>query len=255
MAPCRYRGGFPMPPNKRNGKIDLLRFVFSIMVVVFHFNKTLYDYRLFAKGYIAVEFFFIVSGFLFAQSLAKRPYQKDTLIQDSMGFMKRKFGTFFPYHLFFFVVCFCYTAVIQRWNPELMLSHLLLAAPDLALIQMGGISSLSLLRYEWYVSVMLMVMFLLTPLAIRWRKLFLYYLCPILFVGLTGYLYQQYHTLNVSRDWNGLFYVGLLRAAAEIALGCIGYAVYEKGIFRKVPKLLLLLTEVCIYILVILFFT
>ncbi|HCA56040.1 MAG TPA: hypothetical protein DEO95_11320, partial [Ruminococcaceae bacterium] len=79
-----------MKSSARNGKIDLLKFLFSIMVIIFHFGKGLYNYDLFTKGYIAVEFFFITSGFLFAKSLAKYPYQKDTFFKDSTLFMKRK---------------------------------------------------------------------------------------------------------------------------------------------------------------------
>ena len=90
----------------RNGKIDLLKFLFSIMVIVFHFNKHLYNYDFCQRGYIAVEFFFVTSGFLFAKSLAKIPYRQETLFQDSVGFMKKKFFSFFPYHLFFFIACF-----------------------------------------------------------------------------------------------------------------------------------------------------
>ena len=52
--------------SKRNGEIDLFRFIFSVMIIIFHFGNT-YNYRIFQNGYIAVEFFFVVSGYLMAR--------------------------------------------------------------------------------------------------------------------------------------------------------------------------------------------
>lgn len=61
-----------MTKKKRNGKIDFLKFIMSLIVITYHFgNAVNYENEWFCKGYIAVEFFFIVSGFLFAKSLAK----------------------------------------------------------------------------------------------------------------------------------------------------------------------------------------
>ncbi len=244
---------FALKSSARNGKIDLLKFLFSIMVIIFHFGKGLYNYDLFTKGYIAVEFFFITSGFLFAKSLAKYPYQKDTFLKDSTLFMKRKFLSFFPYHLFFFIACFLYVVFDQHLGIRTGFSFFCSTIPDLLMLQMGGISGLSLLRYEWYISAMLIVMFLLTPLAIRYRKAFLYYFCPILFLAITGWLFAQSHSLNVVREWTGLCYEALLRATAELALGCICYAIWENKFWEKLPKALLLLIEWGIYTIVFLY--
>ena len=58
---------------RRNYVIDLLKFIFSIVIVLYHINTLDLQPRgggyLIAKsGFIAVEFFFIVSGYLLAQS-------------------------------------------------------------------------------------------------------------------------------------------------------------------------------------------
>ena len=91
----------------RNGKVDLLKFLFSIIVIIYHFdNAVKYPFEIFTRGYIGVEFFFVTSGFLFAKSLSKYTYQKETLISNSVGFMKKKFLSFFQYHFFFFAVTF-----------------------------------------------------------------------------------------------------------------------------------------------------
>ena len=53
------KGANQMNQQVRNGKIDLLKFIFSIIVVIYHFNVGNYHYTLFIKGYVAVEFFFV----------------------------------------------------------------------------------------------------------------------------------------------------------------------------------------------------
>ena len=58
--------------NKRNGAIDLLKFLFSLMIVIYHgrlFANA--ENPLFRAGKIGVEFFFIVSGYLMAAKAEK----------------------------------------------------------------------------------------------------------------------------------------------------------------------------------------
>lgn len=241
------RGSVTMKPTARNGKIDLLKFLFSLAVIVFHFGKGIYRYDFCNKGYIAVEFFFVVSGFLFARSLSRYSCYTDTLAKDSTAFMKRKFLSLFPYHLFCFLVCFVFTAVWQSWGAGTWPVHLFNALPDLLMLQMSGLSHLSLLRYEWYLSAMLIVMFIFTPIAIKYRKFFLYWLCPVVFVFAVGWLYHQKHDLDFIRQWTGVCMAGILRAAAELSLGCLCYIVHENKWLDRVPKALLFLIEGGIY--------
>lgn len=62
--------------SKRNGKIELLRFIFSLVVALFHFLPQIGESKLLSSGFFAVEFFFIVTGYLLAKSLSKYNYVK-----------------------------------------------------------------------------------------------------------------------------------------------------------------------------------
>lgn len=75
----------------RNGEIDFWKFVFSIMVVQFHSsNLTKIKTTPFVGAAIAVEFFFLVSGYLMAASISR--YQESEIVvgRDSRNFMLHK---------------------------------------------------------------------------------------------------------------------------------------------------------------------
>lgn len=243
-----------MKPKTRNGKVDLLKFLFSIVIIIYHFNKSVtYPQETFTKGHIGVEFFFITSGFLFAMSLSRISYHKETLMPDSVRFIKKKFVAFFPYHFFFFLITFFYCVIEYHWTFPKTFATVFKAIPDLLLLRSCGISSLALLGHEWYISSMLIAMFILTPIAIRYRKAFTHYICPILCVGLLSYLYQQKHSLNFVEQWTGFCQAGVLRATAELSLGVICYTVYEKGTLNRLPKAVLLAAEIGLYAMVLMY--
>lgn len=236
----------------RNGKVDFLKFIFSIVVIIYHFgNSVKYPSELFNKGYIAVEFFFIVSGFLFAKSLSKIEYSKESFINDSLRFMGKKYISFMPYHIFTCIctLILCFFVVYDK-NIYYFGAGILNAIPDLFLLQMCGIKNMDMLGHEWYISAMLIVMFILTPIIIKYRNTYLKYIAPISFVFVTGYLYNNYDSLDIVFKNNGFVCGGLLRAFAEISLGCVCYAAFESGILDKFNKILLSSIELIIYLIV-----
>ena len=243
-----------MSKTARNGKVDLFKFIFSLVVIIYHFgNAVKFDNELFNKGYIGVEFFFIVSGFLFAKSLAKIPYNKETLPTDSAKFMWRKYKSFLPYHFFTFICTFITATIISQWNISNIAFELANSIPDFFMIQINGVSKMSLLGHEWYISAMLIAMFVLTPVVIKFRNIFLKYIAPALAFFILALLFHSYGNLNAVGAWIGIFNSGFLRALAEISLGCVCFAVSESGAVEKLPKPVLIITELALYTLVILY--
>ena len=242
-----------MKSSARNGKIDLLKFIFAVIIIIYHFNKaTTYPQPIFTRGYIGVEFFFVTSGFLFAQSLSRLSCRKATLIDDSFAFMKRKFISLFPYHFFFLLATLIFCIIHYHWDTERSFVQIIKCIPDLLLLRINGISSLTLLGHEWYLSAMLIVMFILTPIALQYRSFFFRFLCPVLTVFCLGFLYQQKHNLDFVTEWVGLCTAGFLRGTGEIALGCLCYAVYDKKLPERLPKWLLSAIELFLYAVILL---
>ena len=99
---------------KRNGTIELWRFIFSLLIVMFHSNYIPSyfsgDYNWIKSQSIGVEFFFIVSGFLMAKSAQK--YQ-DNVGTDTGKFILKKYLGILPVYLFAHIISSVVTIIIM----------------------------------------------------------------------------------------------------------------------------------------------
>lgn len=235
--------------KSRNGTIDLFKFLMSLIVITFHFKNVVnYENEWFTKGYIAVEFFFIVSGYLFAKSLKKFENTESPLVvKSSLNFMKKKYVGFLPYHIFTCIATFIYIAVKEGWVFADWIERIITGLPDILLIQMGGMKRVDLLGHEWYISAMLIVMFILTPIMIKHRKEYSCYIAPALSLFLYGYLLNTYGNIDIVSKFNGHMYAGILRALADISLGIVCFAIAESGFVEKRKKAPLLIVEILCY--------
>ena len=61
--------------KRRNETVDFLKFLFALVIVIFHGRKLASsgEFALFQSGYLGVEFFFLVSGFLMMKSVSGIP--------------------------------------------------------------------------------------------------------------------------------------------------------------------------------------
>ncbi len=54
----------------KNDRIEMYRILFTLLIIVHHFQNS-YDLKLVSYGWIAVDFFFILSGYFLGESLGK----------------------------------------------------------------------------------------------------------------------------------------------------------------------------------------
>ena len=82
--------------NRKNNEVELLRFLFASLVVLRHTrvvwsNEPSYPY--FVKAAFAVEFFFLLSGYLMMASVEKRNMKYPAISRigsETVGFLKKK---------------------------------------------------------------------------------------------------------------------------------------------------------------------
>ena len=209
---------------KRNGEIDLLRFVFAVIILIHHYNA-LFKLGIFEHGYIGVEFFFVVSGFLMARHAVRSTVDSGDLngiADETWRYLTQRVRGFYAYYLLaaFLQVIVRYVIVTYIGKTRLMFGFLQ-SIPTFSLTFMGLNSSQTGLYVgnTWYLSSMLIAIFLLYPLLLRRRKFAAAVVFPAVALFVLGYLYAENSSVAVWENWSGLAYYGVLRAVGEMALG------------------------------------
>lgn len=260
--------------KKRNGAIDFWRFVFAAILVVFH--SSMLDIALihpgeeyifpFQLGSLAVEFFLLTSGFLFAKSMNKKKENDIFSWKSTWTFMKGKVMSFYPAYLICLILTFIavnVTSYICHVEPYLqglskteIIRNLFVnfgkMLYEATLLRNFGMDFERLLDQAWYLSAMILVLLLLYPLYAKNKRRFEYFIAPIIAIGLLGFMFMHGQSLlNPSKKYDLFYkyaftYKGNVRCMAEICLGVVCYRVCEwlkKLDFSKLGKVLLAVIE------------
>lgn len=248
--------------NARNGKVELFRFIFCVIIILFHCMKTfgsvelstpLGDVRLFVRGYFGVEFFFLVTGYLTAASIVKRrseltPEQLRAfdLGKEAWRFFLKKYMAIFPYHAFAFGVLIfvrIFTREIWRGGCLKTAGFLFESIPEFFLLQRFGFSYTNIDVVEWYISAMLIALLFLYPIAFRFYSMYVHVVGPLSALWILGVIYYIHGTFSGQDVWTGFGYVCVFRAISEITLGmCMYETARSLGKMHFSPKRRMLLT-------------
>ena len=255
--------------TKRNGKIEFLRFMFCMAVLLFHFNQYIMEklsfsnkgkITFFSHGAIAVEFFFFVSGYLMAKSIFKRintPCNSRELSKEYVSFIYHKYMSVFPQNAVAFVIT-CVAFLLYELNKKSSaLFYIFASIPNLFMLDMTGIRYRRPNGVNWYISAMLIAMMIVYPLCKKFYYTFTRYFAPLSAILILGWLTYTQSNLTSPHKWLGLCFTGLIRAVAEISLGttCFEISRYIQKInIFKSKKIMLTLLEIgtfaliCLYI-------
>ena len=158
-----------MPASKRNGEIDFWKFIASFFIVLFH-TRTFYEPDLFPTGFaMAVEFFFVASGYFLAASVYRdrRPFCGQTIGSETVGFLRHKLDGFIYYFAFGFL--FSAAAFVYQFGlrscltAENLMNYLL----EATLLSNVTVTPSPILPADWYLSSMLAAIFPIYPLFRR----------------------------------------------------------------------------------------
>ena len=260
--------------KKRNGAIDFWRFVFAVILVIYHAGTMEIallhpdeDYAFpFALGSLSVEFFLLTSGFLFAKSMNKKKDNDVFSWKSTWTFMKGKLTSFYPAYLICLVMTFIavnVTYYVCHVEPYLKGASLTENLKNLGvnfarmlyeatLLRNFGLDFERYLDQAWYLSAMMLSLLLLYPIYAKNKRRFEYIIAPMIAVVLLGFIFLHGTSLlNPSRRYEVFYkyeftYKGNLRTMAEICLGVVCYRVCEwlKRIdFSKLGRWLLAVME------------
>lgn len=130
-----YIGENKIPENsKRNGFIDFLKFIFAIIILIHHSWQF---FPILPIGYIGVEFFFLVTGWL----MAKKFYDfelNENIFVITRNYIVRKIKVFYLEYLVAIAIGFIFICLFA-WNEVPSISGMLaLTIGDILLLQIWG---------------------------------------------------------------------------------------------------------------------
>ncbi len=250
-----------MSKSKKNGRVELLRFLFAMVILLFHIQKRFADEWIsvwddnvyfFNHGNIGVEFFFLVSGFLLAAGCySKREVPTDMMGTETAKVMFKKIANIFPYHLFAIMATIavnayflCETAA-ERWE------YLIDSWASVFFVQIFGFESTWVNKLTWYLDVWLVGTLILYYFLRKHYDVFVKIVCPLMALFILGYLDHEYQSLGGIDEWTGIFYKAFLRGLAEMELGCSAYSLtreLNRHSFTRAGHVALGLVELACYI-------
>jgi len=210
--------------KKRNNLVELFRFIFSLLVVGFHIQFTFGDgVNFFASGSLAVEFFFLISGYFMAKSIEKIATQERYgVCKNSLKFMGGKIKGILPVHLIAIATMIVVVIVFDFANAGRVLFK---GLPSIFLAQEVVVWSEAyadaLIIPEWYLSAMLICMLIMILIALLLRKKLKGVFIPAVLLGVLGVIAV---VLGFCMNWRiTTTFVYNLRAWGEMCVGMFAY--------------------------------
>ncbi len=238
--------------SKRNYYIDFLKMVFSIVIVYYHswvFTGN-YGSGYFNRGYYAVDFYFIVTGFLFIKSLEKiyNKKSKDPVGLLDIKFVFNKIKELIPSILFIFIVGYFMVYRTSSINYHITFSDSIITEIFfLGFLGKGMTVNLGC----WYISVMILTLFILFPLVYKYKKNFNYLISPLIIILCLGLCNYFKIAITDPLSSNYIFINGVYKGFIFINLGVISYElcnILKKIKFNRFIRIFFTVLETLIYI-------
>lgn len=244
-----------MEESKYNYFIDFIKFIFSFIIVIYHswIFKGTFGLGYFNYGYLAVDFYFITTGYLMMNSISSNKKYKD-LGTDTFQYLKRKFIKLLPYLLLSYIIAGLFIYESEFLNFKILFSNSVVA--EVFQLSSTGVG-MQLNTATWYISSMLIALLILYPLARKYKNTYIYVISPIVLLFLLTLIYSL--KININDPLLVAFFGqnGLYKAFIFIILGNYSYILANKikvSIVDRFDKILLTIIEFIIYILLIITF-
>lgn len=206
---------------EKSSSIEIMRFLIIMCVVIHHYNANIAP-----AGYLGVDFFFLLSGFLLMQHYETKQCISEDAAVAALKYTKGRYFRLIPYYLFSFVFCIFVSICLRE---SISISYLIENNIwELLMLDGFGLSNSMIVGTGWYCSSLIIVSFVIYFLLTKCNKTYLYFVAPISFFVILGWMYQNIGHLNRWTQIDTFTWTGNLRGFAELGFGCICYKIYTK---------------------------
>lgn len=215
---------------RKNGKIELLRFVFAIIIMVFHYPGFL---ELTPTAQIGVEFFYIIMGIFMAQKIVNSPPTDEPISVSTIKYVLAKAKSFYVYFIPAFIIKTIITAIGEHMSFLSVLDRIVISIPQLLFLNSFGFhpdtyDGAIYVPASWFLSSALIGLLIIYPLAKHNWQRFVNILAPLVVCFSAAYLYLNFGTILVHYDFKNGINVALLRTLMDLSLGCICFEISQK---------------------------
>lgn len=211
----------------KNNSINFWRFVFTMSIVVFHASgtyKQLNSAYNFKNGWrIAVEYFFVVSGFLLA-------YKCENSELTAWEYTKHRFKRFYPPFLFTLLLMAGFRIATGGMTANQTVIFLLNLSDELLLVQSLALNYVTVNGPTWYISSLLICGYFIFFLLRRHKEMFSHFIAPLVCIVAYSYLNKTFGRLcgNVYDFSEGLgLSIAIIRGFGGMCAGVISYELYK----------------------------
>lgn len=209
-----------MRQSSRNGYIDVIKFIFAIIIVEFHLGT-----GLFPGGRIAVEGFFMISSYLMMKYIERDKHPEDSLGISTVRFMGHKYKGLLPFLIGSVLVGNTIYCLKFERPAASVVERLPLLLFEIFPLKDAGFVGSYVVGISWYLSAMFLSMAILYPLCRKFRSGFTLIVCPLLSFLIYGFLSHSYGHIAIASTYiEGIpVNAGVLRGLAGSATGCMLY--------------------------------
>lgn len=199
--------------------IQLYRLVFIIPICLYHLGTI----KILHHGYLAVEFFFIISGFMIYQSIDKKIRPKEFLVQ--------RYKKLYPEYIFALIIYFEYLIINNLINFDFykIKEIFLKLIPEIFLLQDLGIWGGGNNYPLWYLAILVWGGFFLYCLLFKYEYFTVHIFSPLIIILYYSYNFKVQPSIEL---WNVSIFISnpLLRGLADM---CIGVLLFKLWNFIK----------------------
>lgn len=218
--------------------IDFYRFIFILLICFLHFEypycgKQIY----FICGYLAVDFYFILSGFLLSRNVLENDENNSISIM-SVKFIVNKIKRYYIFYIYAYIVMLLYT-----WNSiggmQSFRRDYQYGIWEVLLLQSAGFPNSFVNIPMWYFSALLIVSYFVYYIYISNKSLYANIVAPLSVILIYTFFARKYGNLDIWGVWNDLSIINnsLIRAFAGLNLGIMCNKLYNYLVYNNLNKL------------------
>lgn len=206
--------------QKKQG-IELYRFIMTIVICLHHFRLYAESVLPYGGGYLAVDFFFFLSGFfLYEHSQKCSAHNMPEALRETAKYTLQRYKRLFSQYLLILIISILIYGCVMNVGQNISLSGAFISK----LLMLDGIyvhSQLNIMPQGWYCSSLLFGSALIYYLCIRYKQNFVKKLAPFIVIGIYTMFFFKYGNLNLYTQYGFIITVGCLRGIAGLCAGCI----------------------------------